>query len=253
MTDKSPIEEISLTAARIEQVEEDLRSWAEEPIDFSFDPRGTPLFSMMELAHSYARRCVDLADAIRLLLAKNKIIPAAVLGRAFIETVAMGCLYLHDMEELIAANDHDRLESKLARFYAGIKRTQIKPVHVMDAMRHLDKVDAAYVEYLDRKYGVFTRYLEMLKARGEDVNESFSETVSVIRTYDLLSEVTHPNGLGTQFLFPDESNESEEVTAARIRFRGVSLTAIWHGRHLVAALEQRADMPERYRTQFGTG
>ena len=71
---------------------------------------------MMELAHSYARRCVNLADAIRLLLSENQIVPAAILGRALIETVAMGCLYLHDMGKLIAAKDHDRLESKLARF-----------------------------------------------------------------------------------------------------------------------------------------
>ena len=208
---------------------------------------------MMELAHSYARRFVDLADAIRLLLAKNHIVPAVVLGRAFIETVAMGCLYLHDMGKLIAAKDQDRLESKLARFYAGVKGQKVNPVHVMDAMRHLDKVDAAYVEYLDRKYEVFTRFMEMLKVPGEDVDESFGEILSVVRTYDRLSEVSHPNGTGTQFLFPDASNETEAVAAARTRFRGAALTAIWHGRHLVAALEQRADLPERYRTEFSTG
>ena len=253
MTDRNPIEEAALTAARIEQVEQDLRSWAERPIDIPFDPKGTPLFSMMELAHSYARRCVSLADGIRLLLATDQIIPAAVLGRALIETVAMGCLYLHEMGELIARKDHGRLESKLARFYAGVKGKEIEPVHVMAAMRHLNRVDAAYVEYLDRKYGVFTRYMEMLKARGEDVDESFGEMVSVTRIYALLSEVSHPNGTGTQFLFPDDSNETEAVSAARTRFRKASLTAIWHGRHLVAALEQRADLPERYRSEFGTG
>ena len=253
MIEKNPIEEWPLPAARIEQVERELRTWAEKPIDFSFDPKGTPLFSMMELAHSYARRCVNLADAIRLLLSENQIVPAAILGRALIETVAMGCLYLHDMGKLIAAKDHDRLESKLARFYAGVQGQTIKPVHVMDAMRHLNKVDAAYVEYLDRKYGMFTRIMEMLRASGKGVDDGFGEAVSVIRTYDLLSEVSHPNGTGTQFLFPDESNEAKTVAAARTRFRGTSLTAIWHGRHLVAALEERADLPERYRSEFGTG
>ena len=253
MPDKNPIEQLPLTAARIEHVEHELRSWADKPIDILFDPRGTPLFSMMELAYSYARRCVDLADAIRLLLARNQVVPAAILGRALIETVAMGCLYLHNMSELIAAKDHDRLESKLAQFYAGIKGQNIKPVHVLDAMRHLNRIDAAYVEYLDRKYGVFTRFMEMLRASGEDVDESFGEAASVIRTYDRLSEVSHPNGTGTQFLFPDESNETKTVTAARIGLRGASLAAIWHGRHLVAALEQQADLPERYRSEFGTG
>ena len=253
MPNRSLFEEVPTAVARIKGVEQDLRSWAEKPIDFSFDPKGTPLFSMMELKRSYARRCVDLADAIRLLLTKNQIIPAAVLGRAFIETVGMGCLYLHDMAKLIAAKDHDRLESKLVRFYAGVKGRKIEPVHVMDAMRHLDKVEGAYVEYLDRKYGVFTHLMEMMKAGGEDVDESFYELVSVIRTYDLLSEVSHPNGMGTQFLFPDERNETEAVTAARTRFRGAAIWAIWHGRHLIAALEQQADLPERYRTEFCTG
>ena len=78
--------------------------------------------------------------------------------RLYFETVAMGCLYLHDMERLIAAKDHDRLESRLGRFYAGVKGEKIEPVHVMDAMRHLEEADAAYIEYLDRKYGVFTTY-----------------------------------------------------------------------------------------------
>ena len=123
----------------------------------------------------------------------------------------------------------------------------------MGAMRHLEKVDAAYIEYLDRKYGVFTRFMESLKASGEDVDESFGETMSIIRTYDRLSEVSHPNGTGTQCLYPDESNETEAVTKIRAHFRFESLMAIWHGRHLVAALEQQADLPERYRTEFGAG
>ena len=58
MTEKSPIENTPLTATRIEQVEQDLRFWADKPIGISFDPRGTPLFSMIELARSYARRSV---------------------------------------------------------------------------------------------------------------------------------------------------------------------------------------------------
>ena len=164
----------------------------------------------------------------------------------------MGCLYLHDMEKMIAAKDHDRLESRLRRFYAGVKGQKIEPVHVMDAMRHLNEVDAAYVQYLDHKYGMFTRFVEILRVHGEDVDGSFVEMLSVMRTYDQLSEVSHPNGTGTQFLFPDESNEIKTVAAARARFRVASLTAIWHGRHLVAALEQRADLAERYRTEFGT-
>ena len=60
----------------------------------------------------------------------------------------------------------------------------------MDAMRHLNKVDAAYVEYLDRKYGMFTRIMEMLRASGKGVDDGFGEAVSVIRTSPFKVHVT---------------------------------------------------------------
>ena len=87
-------------AARIEQIERDLHMWAAKPVQLTFDARGTHTVSMMELAYSYAKRCADFADAIRSLLAKDMIVPAVVVGRALIETVAMGCLFLHDMRRL---------------------------------------------------------------------------------------------------------------------------------------------------------
>ena len=254
MTDKSPLESSPLAADRIAQVERDLRFLAEKPIDISFDPKGTPLFSMMELARSYPRRCVDLGDAIRSLIATNRIIPATIVGRALIETIAMGCLYSHDMEQKIATKDPDRLELRLQRFYMGIKGEKVKPVHVMDALRHLDKLDAAYLKFLDGKYGMFTRFIENLKASGDHVGgESFDEAVSVMKNYDFLSEVCHPNGIGTQFLYPDASNETEEVTKLRARLRFASLLAIWHGHYLVAALDKISDLPERYWRAFKAG
>jgi hypothetical protein len=70
---------------------------------------------MVELSYSFAKRCSDFSDAIRTLLKDGKIVPATVLARALIETVAMGCLYLHDMERLIVANDRSRLEGRISR------------------------------------------------------------------------------------------------------------------------------------------
>ena len=167
--EKSVLKNNSLAIERVEQIERDLRAWAVKPIEFSFNPAGTHLFSMMELAHSYARRCVDFIDAIRTLIAQNRIVPATVLGRALIETIAMGCLYIHDMQRLIAAGDRVRVGERLSRFYSGFKGQAVEPVHVMDAMRHLETIDGDYVAYLDRKYGAFTRFLADQEAAGVNV------------------------------------------------------------------------------------
>jgi hypothetical protein len=233
---RSFLESNSLAIARLERIEQDLRAWAAKSVKISFNPKGTPLFSMMELYYSYPRRCVDFGDAVRSLIAASRIVPATVVGRALIETVAMGCLYLHDMERLIAAKDHDRLELKFARFYAGIKGQRVEPIHVMDAIRHLERIDAAYVAYLDKKYGVFTRFMESVKAAGKYVEgKSFGEMLSVKENYELLCEVSHPNGIGMQFLYPDESNETEDVENLRARFRFASLMSIWQCHHLLVA------------------
>jgi hypothetical protein len=134
-TDKrTPIETNPLAMSRLEQIEHDLQSWATKPITFSFDPSDTHLFSMQELARSFAKRAIDLGQAIRSLVAQDRIVPSTVLARALIETIGMGCLYLHEMGRLIARGDRARLEERFHRFYAGIKGHSIEPVHVMDTM-----------------------------------------------------------------------------------------------------------------------
>jgi hypothetical protein len=250
-SNKSPIETNPLATARMEQIERELRAWATKRIEFSFNPQGTHLFSMLELAYSYAKRCVNFADAIRALISDDRIVPATVVARALIETVAMGCLYLHDMERLIASKDLERLEARLMRYYAGRRDAKTQPVHVLDAMRHLEKIDATYVAYLDKKYGMFTRLINELKAANADIEgKSFGEMISAMKNYDELSEICHPNGTGTQYLFPDESNETVEVAQVRDRFRFASLTAIWQCHHLLAQLEMSAELSERYRAAF---
>lgn len=254
MDKRSSIETNPLAIERVELIERDLRAWAAKPITFEFDPSGTHLFSMMELTHSYAKRCADFADSIRSLLSENRIVPATVTARALIETIAMACLYLHDMTSLIAAGDRDRVDARFSRFYAGVKGQDVEPVHVMDGMRYLEKIDGDYVTYLDQKYGFFTRLLEELKAAGEKVEaKTAREMLSAMKNYDLLSEVSHPNGIGTQFLYPDESNENSTVAQAREQFRFVSLTAIWQCHHLLNALDESADLPDRYQAAFMGG
>jgi hypothetical protein len=235
---------------RVEQIERDLASWAEKPIDFSFNPEGTPLFSMEEQLRSYPKRYCDLASAIRVLLAAEKIVPAAIVGRALIETVAMGCLFLHDMARLIESGASDRVEARLTRFFAGMKGAQAEPIHVMDAMRYLEKVDAAYVSFLDQKHGLQELVEKLRGSSGATDKRSIQEILSVLRNYDELSEIVHPNGLGTQFLYPDPVNEGPAVVQARLRFGHAAAIAIWQGHHLLAALNANTDLSQHYRLRF---
>jgi hypothetical protein len=147
--------------------------------------------------------------------------------------------------------DRSRLEERFHRFYAGIKGHSIEPVHVMDAMRHLAKIDSEYVKYLDGKYGVFTcRFKSAVEEGVADGAQNWEELLSVMKNYDLLSEVTHPNGLGTQFLYPDPSNDNAPVAKLRQRFRHASLMAIWHCSHLLKSLTDSSDLPDRFRAAF---
>lgn len=238
-----------VVVGRIEGIEQDLHSWAAKSVDFTFDPSGTDLFSIMELSISYAKRCADFASSIRLLLQDNHVVPATVIARALIETIGIGCLFLSDMDRLIAAGDRDRLDSRVKRFYTGIKGSGVEPVHVLDGIRHLEQLDRGYVKYLDDKYGVFTRFMEIVKKAKPDVPNIY-EMLSATNNYNDLSEVAHPNGVGTQFMYPDPTNENETVEKAMSRFRHASVLAIWQARYLITALENSAGLPDRYRAAF---
>jgi hypothetical protein len=234
---------------RMERVELDLDSWAAKSVDFTFDPSGTILFSIMELSLSYAKRCADFASSIRLLLQDNHVVSATAIARALIETIGIGCLFLSDMDRLIAAGDRDRLDSRVKRFYTGIKGSGVEPVHVLDGIRHLEQLDKTYVKHLDDKYGVFSQFMEIVKKAKPDVSDPY-EMLSAIKNYNDLSEVAHPNGVGTQFMYPDPTNENATVEKVRSRFRNASILAIWQARHLITALENSADLPKRYRAAF---
>jgi hypothetical protein len=203
----------------------------------------------MELSLSYARRCADFASSIRLLLKDDHVVPATVIARALIETIGIGCLFLSDMDRLITAGDRDRLNTRVKRFYTGIKGGGVEPVHVLDGIRHLKQLDQAYVKYLNDKYGVFTRFMEIAKTAKPDTPDIY-EVLSVIKNYNDLSEVAHPNGVGTQFMYPDPTNENETVVNVRSRFRNASVFAIWQARYLITALENSADLPDCYRATF---
>jgi hypothetical protein len=240
-----------LASNRLTTIESDIQIWADKPIEFSFDPTGTHLFSLEELMRAFAKRAADFSKSVRSLLADKHVIPATIVGRALIETVGAACLFLHDMSRLIAAGDRQRVDDRLERFYAGAKGKNIEPVHVMDAIRHLDKIDAEYVKYLDSRHNMFSIVAKIIKTQGHDLTrEEFLEGLSVMKNYDLLSEVSHPNGAGTQLMYGQSSPSDEAADKIRRRFYQASLMSIWTCHHMLVALDKNADISERYREKF---
>lgn len=255
VTRRAVIEQIygsAFAEDRYRQIEDDLRKFVLEDMRFEFNPNGTQLFSLMELRQSYARRSVELLDSIYFLLETDKIIPAAIIGRSLIETVAMGSLFLSEMKEYVRAANRERLELRLTRFFSGMAGRDPKPIHVMDAMRHLQKEDADYVAYLDRKHGVFSALDKVHQdlAKGEPV-ESHADLLSMMRVYDTLSEIAHPNGIGVQYLYPDPQNENDRVKGIRQYYKRLAISATWQCKHLLHALEETRKLPEQYRSNIG--
>jgi hypothetical protein len=255
MTRRDVVEQIygnPLAEARYNQIEEDLRKFASEDMEFSFNPSGTQLFSLMELRQSYARRSVDLLETIYLLLEADKIVPAAIAGRALLETIAMGALFLHEMRLYVDEENQARLELRLLRFFAGFSNRDPKPIHVMDAIRHLAKIDAEYVTHLDKQYGAFTAMEKMMRKRDPRAEaKGFADALSMIRVYDELSEIAHPNGTGVQYLYPDPRNEDQKVERVRSHYKRLAVSATWQCKHLLEELEKTRDLPDRYRDRIG--
>lgn len=236
---------------RSNQIEKELGSFSTATITFNVDPSGSHLYSMMELRQAYAKRTLDFAEAVKALLLAQLTLPAVTVARSLIETVAMGCHFLSEMERLIGVGNLDNLNNKFERFYAGMVGGRIKPVHVNDALRHLEEIDGVYVTYLDEKYGTFSAKIEELRAEG-NVGDGLTPAslVSPMKNYDKLSEVAHPNGTGVQFLYPDASAEDEAVANMRHFYRLQALGSLWHGHHLLTAIRRTYNLPERYREKF---
>lgn len=250
------IESLPLAMERFSGIKSELSGWATAEISFKFNPKGTHLFSILELAYGYAKRSDDLTRSIESLIASGHIVPATIVGRALIETIAMGSFFISEMDRLIAHGKLENLEKRFTSFWGGSKEAAIKPVHVNDALRHFEEVDAKYVRYLDAKYGVFTALFEALRKPGAEPQLP-EQTLSAMNNYDFLSEISHPNGLGVQFIYPYIDGMDEKIKAAANalldRYRFQANMAIFQCHHLNSALETTKTLPERYQEAFMKG
>ena len=242
----------SIKELRRQQIVTVLTDWAEKEVEFSFNANGTHLFSIKELTFSYAKRFVSLSWSIERMLEENNVVAAAILARSLIETIGIGCLFSSDLNKLIEQRDKARFDARMMRYIAGWKDGEVKPVNVMDGLRYLAKLDKRYVEHLLAEHPGILKILRKFVSADldEKLIKKLKEGISPITHYDFLSEVTHPNGVGTQILFPDKSNEHLFDDELRERCKSCSLTAIWQGHYLISALEQTEGFDERYRSTF---
>lgn len=240
-----------ILGARAAQVEAELAGWAARSPSFGFDPNGSHLYSVMELAYSYPKRASEFARVIRSLLEHQQLVPATIMARALTETTAVGCLYLHDMQRLVAAGELDKVEARFMKYYAGIRDHDIKPVHVNDAMRHLEKIDEAYFDDLAKRNPILAIVkVAVTQADSSSAASPEANLPLVSRNYALLSEVSHPNGLGTQYLYGVNDNPRFDGRELRERLAFLSVAAIWQCHHLTRALQRAESVPEEFRVKF---
>lgn len=242
----------SLRTWRVKQIREDLVLWGDRPIEFDFNPEGTNLYSIEETLRAFCRRFSCVAECIEQLDKKTMLVPATILARALIETIAIGCLMAHDINRLLKAGNKDRFDARMQKYIAGMATGDIKPVHVLDGIRHLTEIDTNYFEYLAAKFEFMKRLLVGVVPDVGNEEEALAkarEALSVTAAYDLLSEIAHPNGLGTQFLFPDPSNE-QFAAKVRPRLQHACGVAVWHGHHLLESLHSVEGFADQYQALF---
>lgn len=244
-----------LRSWRLNNVYSEVKEWGDRPIEFKSDPRGTQLFSIEEMKRSFCRRFFDLADSAGRLLEENRVVSAAILARAQIETVGMATFFVDEVSRMTRKGDLEAFERRVAQFLGGpVDGGGVaKRVHVMDAMRHLDKLDHAYVEYLWTKYPVtkvFFNALDEVKSSGLEIQDLVSR-ISAMKNYDTLSEFVHPNALGTFFIFgqPEDRGPAEEKASELLR--RLTGAATWQGHHMITALNAAEGWSDDYFQLFG--
>ncbi len=58
---------------------------------------------------------------MRAFMQPDRVVPAVILARALVETIAMGRYFIDKMEKSLSDGDFSRLEARFFRFYAGSK------------------------------------------------------------------------------------------------------------------------------------
>lgn len=237
------VDGLTLREKRLTSIASEIADWASRQWTYESAPN-LVIYSIIELAYSYPKRAHDLILSMRSLVCSNHLVPAVILARALVETVAMGRYFIEQMEKNLTARNFEKIESQFFRFYAGSKlpNAPIKSVHVNDALRDLEDAELRYLSYLVEKYPSVWGTL------GSDPVQTFRDKSSLRQTYDKLSEISHPNGLGTQYLYPaTDAPDNSEIVGY---YRQMTDVAIWQGHHLLTALARMDTFTDRFMLTF---
>lgn len=247
---------LEIRERRIAGIVRNIQAWAERPIEFSQDPYGTPLYSIEETKRAYCRRFIDLSETAHKLIEQDRQIGASILGRSVIETVAIAVFFVYEISRLLRGRNKENFHAKIERFIVGssVEGASRKPVHIANALRHLQKLDAAYMSYLWNKHPrVHEIVSKSLTSHERDINvKDAIAMVSVVRNYDFLSDFVHPNSGGAFFMYGQPENEGTEQSLVREQLVNFTKSATWHGHHMLRALNETVDQADEYFRLFGS-
>ena len=240
---------------RIDRIFQDLQEWAKRPIEFSSDPRGTCLYSIEETKRAYCRRFVEFSLAARTLLENHQYNAACIVARAQIETIAMGAFFVHEISRLIRAGAIENFNAKIERFLIGSTSmdTSKRPIHIADALRHLQELDEAYIAKLWNQHPIMKHIVsEILETEYDSSTaDSVISAVSVTKNYEFLCDFAHPNGPSTFFFWGQPENETVAHDRLRGRLANLTHSATWQGHHMLQALNTADSQADDYFATFG--
>lgn len=232
-----------IKAARLAHIEEQIAEWDGRKLLLK-DCSSMDSYSVLEFAYSIPKRLNDILRAMRPAVQASQIVPVTILGRSLLETTAIGCLFLNRMETSLATKNYAKLASDFIKFYAGgrVDGNPVKGFHTNDGLRFLGRVDVAYFEKIIIKPTKATPQI------AKKMNDEYRETAGVIKLYDDLSEIAHPNGLGLQYLYPADDAPSQEKV--RSHYKHLAGISVWHCQHALAALKKFETFDERFNAAF---
>ncbi|MCE3234211.1 MAG: hypothetical protein K0Q50_391 [Vampirovibrio sp.] len=233
---------MNLIDSRLNDINTQMKNWANRSITFDFDSNGTNLYSILELAYSFAKRFVELSGSLQIMLEQENLVAAAIIARALYETVGMGCLYIDKITTQIEAKDLKLLNENFLQHYTGSCDGEIKPVRITKAIQHLELEELAYLDYLSQKISAMKSLLELMKEDGKDR--------PMKSNYAFLCELTHPNALGTHLIYGDPVLCEEHIASIKFKIYTSSTMAVAIGHHLLLALERTNMIPESYKQAF---
>lgn len=233
---------------RLDEIKLNFQELSQVSIPFVPNGKEDQLFKIFELSKGYVFRICDFIEAIELLLDKNILIPTISVSRHLIETTAIACLYFNKLKIAYESDDFQAFDKQFMRFYAGMRNQDVKPIHVLDGIRYLEKIDNKYIKYLQKKHQGFDEAIDNIakihnrKATIDDVTSN----LSVMKHYDFLSEFAHPNAAGTHMVYPSYISDFTDHYELIARLKFSCRSSIWMTQHFFEEMEVLNELVGKY-------